>query len=46
MILDREPVANEKEITPIIIKKIDINFSPTLYACISPYPTVTIVVTT
>ncbi len=41
----REPVVNEKDTTPMIIRMIQIIFSPIEIGVISPYPTVTIVVT-
>jgi len=43
MIEDRDPVAKEKDITPIIIIIIDNPLSRTFSACKSPYPTVVIV---
>ena len=42
---ESEPVANEKEITPIIIIMIQIALSSVFYPEISPYPTVVIVLT-
>ena len=42
----KDPVANEKEVTPRSIMKIQNNFSQVVFAVISPYPTVAIVVTT
>jgi hypothetical protein len=41
---DREPVAKEKDITPIIMRMMQRIFSDILTADISPYPTVKIVV--
>lgn len=42
---DKEPVANENEITPISINKMVIALSNVFVGTMSPYPTVTIVVT-
>ena len=41
----RVPVVKEKQTMPISIRKIQRAFSSTLYGVISPYPTVTKVVT-
>jgi hypothetical protein len=41
----REPVVNENDTTPMIMRMIQIIFSPIEIGVISPYPTVTIVVT-
>ena len=39
------PVAKENDITPMSISSIQMSCSPTLYAVMSPNPTVTMVVT-
>jgi hypothetical protein len=42
---DKIPVPIEKEITPIIMRSTQITLSPEFFGVISPYPTVTMVVT-
>ena len=42
----KDPVANEKEVTPRSIMKIQNSFSHVVFAVMSPYPTVAMVVTT
>ena len=42
---DIKPVAKEKAITPISMRRMQSSFSAILFAVMSPYPTVMIVVT-